>query len=292
MSGQRAISVLLVGLSNNGKTHYGSQLEGRLHRGECCLRINGEVTNREPFAQAAASIAQGKLAPYTPPGVDRESVWPVITDSGVESDLIWPDYSGETVRQIIQERRVDERWRERIRQSEGWMLLIRPQLILEKPDVWERPNPPSGKKKRSTAASARTVAAASWHEQASLVELLQILLFVKRTSLSRPVVSPPLTVGLTCWDELDTGRQQMRPRDLLRKVLPLFADFAEANWDPTRLTVYGISATGKKLQTNVPDDEFQDLGAHTQGWVIEEDGVKTSDLTIPIARLVESVVTE
>ena len=291
MSVPHATSLLLVGLSNNGKTHYGFQLEGRLHRGECRLKINGEVMNREPFAQAGVLIAQGKSAPHTPPGVDRESVWPVITDSGIEADLIWPDYSGETIRQIIQERRVDERWRERIRQSGGWMFLIRPQLVLERPDVWERPNPPTTKRRRSSAA-ARTATPVSWHEQTSLVELLQILLFVKRTSLSHPVVSPPLTVGLTCWDELDAERQRMRPRELLRKLLPLFASFVEANWDPARLAVYGISATGKKLQPKLADDDFQNLGAHTQGWVIEEDGSKTSDLTIPIAQLVELVTTD
>jgi hypothetical protein len=217
----------------------------------------------------------------------------VVTDSGVECELVWPDYSGETIRQIIQERRVDERWRDRIRQSEGWMLLVRPQLILEKPDVWERPHPPSKRKKRAaTAPTVPTVGAANWHDQASLVELLQILLFVSRTNLSRRVNSPVLAVGLSCWDELPPERQRMRPRDLLRNVVPLLADFTEANWNPTRLAVYGISATGKTLRADVPDDEFQDFGAHTRGWVIDEDGVQTPDLTMPIARLIESAISQ
>lgn len=79
---QTSNSILLVGESGVGKTHYGAQLLRRLMRIPGALRMNGAATNLEAFEAALESLDEGRAAGHTARSVNVDSVWPVIDADG------------------------------------------------------------------------------------------------------------------------------------------------------------------------------------------------------------------
>ena len=74
-------------------------------------------------------------------------------------------------------------------------------------------------------------------DQARLIELMQVLIYIWSTANQRSARLPPLGVLLTCWDEMENPG---RPIDELRKRLPMFAEFVASNWEKS--SVLGLSA--------------------------------------------------
>ncbi|MCQ9136643.1 hypothetical protein KMS84_38700, partial [Streptomyces sp. IBSBF 2807] len=72
-------TILLVGESNVGKTHYGAQFLKRLMVKSCELKMTGAPTNLEAFNTALSCLTEGKATDHTPANIYVESVWP-ITD--------------------------------------------------------------------------------------------------------------------------------------------------------------------------------------------------------------------
>ena len=132
-------SVLLIGESDVGKSHYGGQLLKRLMQEDGLLRMDGAATNLEPFHAVMASLNAGLLADHTATGSYDESLWPIIDEDGRKAHLIWPDYGGEQIKNIIDERQLPNVWRKRIVQSLAWLLLIRLQKIRVDDDIFSRP---------------------------------------------------------------------------------------------------------------------------------------------------------
>ena len=122
--------------------------------------------------------------------------------------------------------------------------------------------------------------------QAQFVDLLQWLMFVRRTGTLRPVVTPPLTLLLSCWDELPAAQLPSRPRDVLASRMPMLASFLGANWSHAALHVLGLSALERPLREDAVDEEFVDRGPESFGYVVLEDGSRDPDLTLAIAPLV------
>ena len=99
-------SILLIGESDVGKSHYGGQLLKRLMQEDGRIRMDGAATNLEPFEAVMASLDEGLSAGHTATTTYHESRWPIIDDEGRKADLIWPDYGGEQIKNIIDERRL------------------------------------------------------------------------------------------------------------------------------------------------------------------------------------------
>ena len=104
-------SILLIGESGVGKTHYGAQLLRRLMKGDDLLRMDGAATNVEPFEAALESLNDGRAAGHTATATYVDSVWPVADAQGRRAELVWPDYGGEQIKTIIESRRVPAAWR-------------------------------------------------------------------------------------------------------------------------------------------------------------------------------------
>ena len=62
--------------------------------------------------------------------------------------------------------------------------------------------------------------------------------------------------------------------------MPLVEAFVRSNWHPDHTVVYGLSAQGKPLQADAPDDEFIDQGPEAMGYVVRPDGLRAADLTL------------
>lgn len=266
-------SILVIGESNVGKTHYGAQLLKRLIVGDCALRMAGAASNLKPFEKAMDSLAEGMATEHTPATTYVESVWPIADASGRSGSLIWPDYGGEQVRNLIAQRKVPGQWRDRVLAATDWVLLIRLHTIRSTDDMFSRPIATLGKANAEEAHHQVS-------DQSRLIELLQMLLYVAGLDRDARRNTPSLTVLLTCWDELGV---QGNPQEVMREQLPMLFSFIDCTWrEPA---VFGLSALEKPLSQIDPDQEYAIRGPEQFGFVILADGTRIEDITVPIQRL-------
>jgi hypothetical protein len=267
-------SILLVGESNVGKTHYGAQFLKRLMVESCALKRNGAATNLEAFTTALSCLADGKATDHTPASNYVESVWPIKDDAGRTAELVWPDYGGEQVRNLVKQRRIPAAWRERVLAATDWVVLLRLHSLRAEDDLLSRP--------LHAFADPETKEVTEYEpsDQARTIELLQMLLYLAQLNLDRKLCKPRLTVLLSCWDELETSEL---PEKLLAATLPMFWSFVRSNWESP--TVMGLSALEKALSKTESNEEYAIRGPEEFGYVILPDGKKDKDITLPIQRL-------
>ncbi|MCW3701435.1 hypothetical protein [Burkholderia cenocepacia] len=268
-------TILLVGESNVGKTHYGAQFLKRLMVKACALKMSGAPTNLEAFTTALSCLTEGKATDHTPANTYVESAWPITDGTGRCAELVWPDYGGEQVRNLVTQRRIPAAWRERVLEATDWVLLIRLHSLRSEDDLFSRP--------LQAFAAAEPNEEQSTYEpsdQARLVELLQVLLYLAQFHLDRPLRKPRLTILLSCWDELETTEL---PADLLASQLPLLWSFVRSNW--TSPTVIGLSALERPLSKTEADQEYAIRGPEEFGYVVLPNGVRNTDITLPIQHL-------
>jgi hypothetical protein len=275
--------IVLLGGPNSGKTHYAGQLYGRLQRNPGSLKLrqeSGPPKDLSALEEVLRSLEDGHAAGHTPTETWSEILLPLVDGEGNQLDLRWPDYGGEQLKQVFENREVAESWRSRLAKADGWILLIRLQSEKTYPDALEKLVNRTGKKVEAVTKSR------DWDANAYWVELLQILLHAAELGTVSRIGTPRLVVLLSCYDELNP--QEMAPRELLAKHLPLVSSFLESNWQSDALTIWGLSALGCPLDGKSENDEFIDNGPETQGWVVPPLGNETnSDLTEPLAWLLE-----
>jgi hypothetical protein len=268
-------SILLLGESGVGKTHYGAQLLRRLMKRDCQLRMNGQATNLESFEAALESLSEGKAADHTATSTYVDSVWPVSHENGTSGQLIWPEYGGEQIRSMIESRRMSSAWRMRVQHANSWMLMIRLQQTQLGDDILSRPL--SDLRKAVPGNPAHQIS-----DQARLIELLQMLLYVRDMSHPRRPGNPQLAVLLTCWDELGFDGS---PSEALRARLPMFWAFLSSRWRTP--SVMGLSALGRPLNPHTSDSDYSSRGPEHFGFVVTPDGTHSPDLTWPIHLLLD-----
>lgn len=275
----RENSVLLIGESGVGKTHYGAQLLNRLMNGSGLLRMDGAASNIEPFEAALERLNEGMAADHTPTNTYIDSLWPITDEMGNKAELIWPDYGGEQIKVMSVTRRIPAAWRDRVLGAPAWLLLVRPQQTRLTDDIFSRPlsNIESGN------ADNREVDVS---DQARLIELLQMLLYIRNAISSSPLVSPRLMVLVSCWDELSEEEAQQTPALVLHRRLPMFSNFVKSNW--LQPVVLGLSSLGRPLIPKNRDVDYAALGPEQFGYVVLPDGQRNSDLTLPIQHLLAS----
>ncbi|WLG83702.1 hypothetical protein PSH97_21760 [Pseudomonas cucumis] len=268
-------TILLVGESNVGKTHYGAQFLKRLMVKACALKMTGAPTNLEAFTTALSCLTEGKSTDHTPADIYVESVWPITDEAGRYAELVWPDYGGEQVRNLVAQRRIPAAWRDRVVEATDWVLLIRLHSLRSEDDLFSRPL-------QSFAPVEPQGEAAEYElsDQARTVELLQMLLYLAQFHLDRPLRKPRLTILLSCWDELETTDL---PADLLASRLPMLWSFVRSNWASP--TVIGLSALERALDKTDADQDYAIRGPEEFGYVVLPNGEKSTDITLPIQYL-------
>lgn len=263
-------SILLIGESGVGKTHYGAQLLKRLMKGDGELRMNGAATNLEPFEAAMDSLNEGVTAGHTATSTYVDSVWPIMDTKGRRAELVWPDYGGEQIKAMSTTRRFPAAWRDRVIASPAWLFVIRLHQTRAGDDIFSKPL----KELKGAAGDTRD---AQLSDQARLIELLQMLVYVRGAIRPEPLHNPHLCVLLSCWDELDTEEP---PPEILQKRLPLVANFIRSTW--AEPSVFGLSALGRPLKAREPDMDYATQGPEQFGYIVLPDGQRSPDLTLPI----------
>jgi len=202
-----------------------------------------------------------------------ESVWPVADRSARAAEMVWPDYGGEQVRALTTDRKIPMQWRDRVVSTTDWILLVRLHTMLTAEDVFSRPLAELGGAEVEGVHHQPS-------DQARLVELLQMLLHIAGLGRETPLLSPTLTVLLSCWDEIGL---QAKPLDVMRAQLPMLTSFIEATWRSP--AILGLSALEKPLSQTDVDKEYAIRGPERFGFVVLPDGSRSNDITLPIQHL-------
>ena len=272
-------SMLLIGESGVGKTHYGAQLLKRLMNSNGRFRMNGAATNLEPFEATLESLNDGRSAGHTPTLTYVDSEWPIINDSGESLSIVWPDYGGEQIKNLLNTRRVPTAWKTRVSSVPAWILMLRLHQLRVNDDLLSRPLVTLADHVDEESPTESQVQPS---DQARMVELLQMLLFLRGQGIGEARDEPRLCLLLSCWDELG---QNDTPSAVLRRQLPMLADFVSANWKQP--IIVGLSSLERPLDRKVRDEEYVTRGPEQFGYVVLPDGQTSPDLTVPIEMLLK-----
>jgi len=271
-------NILIIGGPNTGKTHFGIQLYERINSRQFEFKIDpkNRPSDLSIFEDGLKNIYNGKRAAHTEAGANR-SIELIITDEkNSEIKLAFPDYAGEQITSIVNNRKVNDLWKDYIENSTSWVLFIRPNELAPLEDIVNKEIPSAEEiQKRNSQPPPVKISEAAFY-----VELLQTIAYIKGLPTFSPIIQPNLTVVLSCWDELNLPEDQV-PSTLLQERLPMLFDFLNNNWQNESLSIIGLSSTEKTL-TDEPDDEFIEKEPINFGYYINKNGDSQRDLTLSI----------
>lgn len=275
-------NVLIVGGPNVGKTHFGGQLYGRLNSRKFSYKISphNRPSDLTIFQDVIDKLAEGKRAGHTEASANR-NIELKISDE-YENNIVFsfPDYAGEQVKSIVENRRVNTIWKEYIDASSSWMLFIRLDEVLQLEDIINRgiPSAEEIQKRKSQSPPVKV------SDAAHFVELLQMLLYIKGVPSLNKVNKPNLAIVLSCWDVLKLPDKTI-PSKILKERLPLLYNFVKNTWSDNSLEIIGLSSTERSL-TDEPDEEYIEKTPIRFGYFINSKGEKMKDLTLSIRALI------
>lgn len=280
MSGRGgAVSVLVLGAHDTGKTTFLIQLLARLrHSTNSRLSLREALAAYDAYIEPLRRLEGGRAPEHTEFSLHTETTLGLSDSVGGDLNIVWPEYAGEQVQNLLRTRSVPEAWFERVNTSDLWVLFVRSDVTYVPDDVISRRIELGPPPRESVAAEEGGLSM-----QANLIELLQMLLYVRGVAIRPGVRLPVLAVMVSCFDLIADRATPTRPLDMLKQRVPLFADFVESVWTGDCAVVLGLSATGRSLDRDRPDVEFMLDGPHTQGYVVLPDGEANGDITLALS---------
>ena len=263
--------ILIIGKPNSSKTVFLAQFYTRLQKNKSKLSLYKAVGDLTPISAARESLAKGEEPQSTPTSRSVKFLLPIQFDNQ-QIDLLCPEYGGEQLNNILNTREVDKNWIESIKECNNWIFFIRLTSINKLLDLSDiNPTEENILGDKIEPEVVHTIS-----DQSSFIELFQILLHIKEHNYHFKNDKIKLTVVLTCWDELEIDE---KPKQVLQKRLPLLLNFIESNWETDKLKIIGLSAQGFPLNSEENKEKYQIEGSENFGYLVNEDGQKTNDIT-------------
>jgi adenylate kinase family enzyme len=145
-------NILIIGGPNAGKTHFGGQLYGRLNSRKFKYKIdsNNRPNDLTIFQDVLDKLSEGRRAGHTEASANRSIELRIQDDQSNIITFGFPDYAGEQVRLMVENRRVSKIWKEYIEKSTSWILFIRIDEIIPIEDIVNRgiPSPDEIQKRK------------------------------------------------------------------------------------------------------------------------------------------------
>jgi len=276
-------NALIIGGPNVGKTHFGGQLYGRLQEREGTYKIVSTPDDMKLFEEVLQALAEGKSAGRTQSAVHADLVLEIEErGSGKQVFFSFPDYGGEQINEMIETRRVNKIWGNKIQSSAHWLLFIRLDEISKTEDIATKKPDPEILQKRNEGTNLLKLSAAAF-----FIELLQMLLYAKGIGTHHRTPIPRLLIILSCWDNITGITSGTQPYSLLEARLPMLYQFIESTWEGDAFSVLGLSSIGQNLSNSQPDMSFIDKGHEAQGYIVTPEGKQDKDLTLIIQYLIQ-----
>ncbi|WP_343624474.1 hypothetical protein [Flavobacterium lindanitolerans] len=265
-------SLLLIGKPHSSKTVFLSQFYSKLLKNKGKLKLYKPVDDLSPISGAKEALASGD-EPQTTPSEKSVKFYLPIQVAEKQVDLKCPEYGGEQVSNIVENRELNKEWTSSIKESDNWILFIRLNNVNKPLDISDVTFSVQHQKSPKETISETEYKIS---DQSFFIELLQILLHAKGTDYHKLNDKPKLTIALTCWDEMNT---EEKPYDVLKSKLPLLLNFLESNWEESCLNIVGLSAQGFSLTLPENKEKYQIEGPEEFGYLVLPDGTQTDDIT-------------
>jgi len=265
-------SILLIGKPHSSKTVFLSQFYSKLLKNKGKLKLYKPVDDLSPISGAKEALALGD-EPQTTPSEKSVKFYLPIQVAEKQVDLKCPEYGGEQISNIVENRELNKEWTSSIKESDNWILFIRLNNVNKALDISDITFSVQHQKSPKELISETEYKIS---DQSFFIELLQILLHAKGTDYHRLNNRPKLTIALTCWDEMNT---EEKPYDVLKSKLPLLLNFLESNWEESCLNIVGLSAQGFSLTLPENKEKYQIEGPEEFGYLVLPDGTQTNDIT-------------
>jgi len=274
--------ILIIGGPDAGKTHFGGQLYGRLQTRTGLYRISSPPEDLTVFKDVLENLNDGKSAGHTNVSANNLLEMQVEDKNGIKYEFRFPDYGGEQVRTIVNDRRINKTWKEQIEKSNAWILFIRLDKIQPIEDIVNRGIPKQEVLENRKSNTEPMIMSSS----AFYIELLQMLLYTKRVVTKQNDSIPNLTIVLSCWDLIERHVAKKTPKEILKEKLPATYSYIDSTWNTGEYSVIGLSSTGKTLSEKETDPEYVRKGPENFGYIITSEGKKQQDLTLSIATFI------
>lgn len=264
--------ILIIGKPHSTKTTFLTQFYTKLVTKKSCLTLYKPVENITAIKEAAELLANGEETKPSPTDRSVGLSLPIKYNERT-IDLYCPDYGGEQINHIINNREIDVKWASAINESDNWILFIRPTNLNTGFDLSNNAINPEALTTTNTSSDEYSIS-----DQSAFIELLQIMLHSKGHNTHLKNKKTKLTVALTCWDEIETTKEET-PKEKLNQFLPLLLNFIEANWEKDKFNIVGLSAQGFRLDNVENQQKYQIEGNESFGFLVRADGTKSNDIT-------------
>ncbi len=248
----------LMGLPASGKTTFLVAFTYMLleQTEKVCLHMKPQDVQEgltEDFRKEIERWTNFESLNHTGVGQIHKMKYTLYDANDVKYILEVPDRSGETFNAIISDRYIDDNT------MEDW---IRADEILffvnfERMNVGDKESlltelPPSmqmllAEEDGSTGLEDENSAPLMFPGQFALVELLQMLYFVRRSAVDIRFI-------ISAWDRMEViykEKESIIPKEVFQDKLPLVYQFLDANKDYINVEYWGVSAQGSDLQNSV-----------------------------------------
>lgn len=262
-------SILIVGQPDSGKTTFIAQFLTKVQKRKSSIKLIKIPENIKAITPAIERLSMGEEPITTPADENVELILQINVD-GKNIDLVFPDYGGEQVNELIDLMEVNENWRKLVISSDRWIHFIRPHEITPEYDLSTSSYDEIDKRRSEDFK----IPGLSY--QSRFIELLQILLHIKNKGAKHLISVPKLSIVLTCWDELKTDK---KPVQILQEKLPMFLHFVETVWAKEAFEIFGLSAQEFPLKTQDAKDKYRDELPENFGYMIDPEGNKDKDIT-------------
>lgn len=275
----------IIGLPQSGKTTFLAALWHLLssHELETMLELDLHVGDHRHLDRIVDLWEQCRPVDRTPIG-DEQDVTLYLKDAqGEQMTLSFPDLSGESFENQINQRTCNPDYVERCNNNGGLLLFVTVDKATDGIEITDA----AALSDKENLAKPKTVKPWSHNmlpQQVSLVELLQ---FIQKHPFSPK--KRKLAVIVSAWDLVEASG--IEPHEWIEREMPLLHQFLSSNPQSFEIKIYGVSAQGGTMQE---ESRKQLLAKHTASERIRCVGGEANihDLTAPIAWLSEKAPCE
>ena len=164
-------SILILGKPHSGKTTFILQFYGRLVKNKSAIVLYKSVENISLIAEDRERLSRGEETQPTQTEKYDELILP-IEYNGKRADLKYPDFGGEQINKIVEQREGDKNWKKLLTDSNDWIFFIRLSSLIAISDSSNQTIDKEALKNSPTNELEEFEIA----DQSFFIELLQILL--------------------------------------------------------------------------------------------------------------------
>lgn len=272
-------SCFILGLPSVGKTSYLAALAFSMQQDDVptMLRWDHFSGNQKYLVKLAETWSSGSSVPRTNRAAEQAVLRLQLADRDANQyNVTFPDLSGETFQAQYNDREIAPDYAELIRGSEGMLVFINPDKVMEPILISELPT-----EARHAPAELQTLPRRIPSQVDSTA--VQMVTFLQDIQALVETATVSLAIVISAWDVIKD--KYCFPQTYVKEHLPLLWQYLTANSDSFSVQYYGVSAQGGSLDQQDAAEQLIEKYEETPAnriLVVNEAGELSHDITLPL----------